>query len=55
MGYVEHAVGATNLWKEPDVTLARLEFDRLRTLALGPSSSPSGTGSSTTDVLACAR
>jgi hypothetical protein len=55
MAYVEHALSATNLWKDPDVTLARLTFDRLRTLALGPSSSPSGTGSSTTDDLACAR
>jgi hypothetical protein len=36
MAYVEHALGATILWKEPDVTLARLKFDRLRTLALNP-------------------
>jgi hypothetical protein len=55
MAYAEYALGATNLWKEPDVTLARLKFDRLRTPALGPFSSPSGTGSSTTDDLACAR
>lgn len=39
MAYVEHALGATNLWKEPDVTLARLKFDRLRTLALAPGES----------------
>lgn len=36
MAYVEHTLGATHLWKEPEVTLARLKFDRLRTLALSP-------------------
>jgi transcriptional regulator with XRE-family HTH domain len=39
MAYVEHALGATHLWKEPEVTLARLKFDRLRTLALSPGES----------------
>jgi transcriptional regulator with XRE-family HTH domain len=39
MAYVEHALGATHLWKEPEVTLARLKFDRLRTLALAPGES----------------
>lgn len=39
MVYVEHALGATHLWKEPDVTLARLKLDRLRTLALAPAES----------------
>jgi hypothetical protein len=39
MAYVEHALGATHLWKEPEVTLARLKFDRLRTLALSPAES----------------
>jgi transcriptional regulator with XRE-family HTH domain len=39
MAYVEHALGAVHLWKEPDVTLARLKFDRLRTLALAPGES----------------
>jgi hypothetical protein len=37
--YVEHAIGAAHLGKEPHVTLARLEFDRLRTLALAPAES----------------
>lgn len=36
MAYVEHALGATHLEKEPAVTLARLKFERLRTLALAP-------------------
>lgn len=39
MAYVEHALGATNLWKEPDITLARLKLERLRTLALAPTES----------------
>jgi transcriptional regulator with XRE-family HTH domain len=39
MAYVEHALGAAHLWKEPEVTLARLKFDRLRTLALAPGES----------------
>jgi hypothetical protein len=39
MAYVEHALGSTHLWREPEVTLARLKFDRLRTLALAPSES----------------
>ena len=39
MAYVEHALGATHLEKESHVTLARLKFDRLRTLALGPAES----------------
>ncbi|GAA5119212.1 Scr1 family TA system antitoxin-like transcriptional regulator [Pseudonocardia adelaidensis] len=36
MAYVEHALGATRLEKEPAVALARLELERLRTLALAP-------------------
>jgi transcriptional regulator with XRE-family HTH domain len=36
MAYVEHALGATLLEKEPDVALARLTFDHMRTLALAP-------------------
>ena len=36
MAYAEHALGATLLEKEPEVTLARLKFDQLRTLALAP-------------------
>ena len=36
MAYVEHALGASHLEKEPAVTLARLKFERLRTLALAP-------------------
>jgi transcriptional regulator with XRE-family HTH domain len=39
MAYVEHALGATNLWKEPDVTVAKLKLERLRTLALAPAES----------------
>jgi transcriptional regulator with XRE-family HTH domain len=39
MAYVEHALGATHLVKEPDVTRARLVFDQLRSLALGPAES----------------
>ncbi|OLT09274.1 hypothetical protein BJF90_44400 [Pseudonocardia sp. CNS-004] len=39
MAYVEHALGATHLEKEPAVTLARLKFERLRTLALAPAES----------------
>jgi hypothetical protein len=39
MAYVEHALGATHLEKEPHVTLARLKFDQLRTLALAPAES----------------
>ena len=39
MAYVEHALGATHLEKEPAVTLARLTFERLRTLALAPAES----------------
>jgi transcriptional regulator with XRE-family HTH domain len=36
MAYVEHALGAALLEKEPHVRLARLKFERLRTLALDP-------------------
>jgi transcriptional regulator with XRE-family HTH domain len=39
MAYVEHALGAAHLEKEPEVTLARLKFDQLRTLALAPAES----------------
>jgi transcriptional regulator with XRE-family HTH domain len=34
MAYVEHALGAAHLEKEPEVTLARLKFDQLRARAL---------------------
>jgi transcriptional regulator with XRE-family HTH domain len=36
MAYVEHALGATHLVKEPDLDRARLVFDQLRALALTP-------------------
>jgi transcriptional regulator with XRE-family HTH domain len=36
MAYVEHALGATHLVKEPDLNRARLVFDQLRALALAP-------------------
>jgi transcriptional regulator with XRE-family HTH domain len=39
MAYVEHALGATHLVKEPDLTRARLVFDQLRSLALAPAES----------------
>jgi hypothetical protein len=39
MAYVEHALGATHLVKEPDLTRARLVFDQLRSLALTPAES----------------
>jgi transcriptional regulator with XRE-family HTH domain len=39
MAYVEHALGATHLVKEPDLTRARLVFDQLRLLALTPAES----------------
>jgi transcriptional regulator with XRE-family HTH domain len=39
MAYVEHALGAVHIEKEPDVALARLIFDQLRSLALAPAAS----------------
>jgi transcriptional regulator with XRE-family HTH domain len=39
MAYVEHALGATHLEKEPAVTLARVKFDQLRSRALGQAES----------------
>jgi transcriptional regulator with XRE-family HTH domain len=39
MAYVEHALGATHLVKEPDLVRARLVFDQLRSLALTPAES----------------
>jgi len=39
MAYVEHALGATHLVKEPDLVRARLVFDQLRALALTPAES----------------
>jgi transcriptional regulator with XRE-family HTH domain len=39
MAYVEHALGATHLVKEPDLVRARLVFDQLRSLALNPAES----------------
>lgn len=39
MAYVEHALGATHLVKEPDLSRARLVFDQLRSLALAPAES----------------
>jgi uncharacterized protein DUF5753 len=39
MAYVEHALGATHLVKEPDLTRARLVFDQLRSLALASAES----------------
>lgn len=39
IAYVEHALGALTLDKEPDVDRARVFFDRLRAEALGPADS----------------
>ncbi|MGE3289546.1 MAG: helix-turn-helix domain-containing protein [Pseudonocardia sp.] len=39
MAYVEHALGAAHLEKEAEVSLARLKFDQLRSLALAPAES----------------
>jgi transcriptional regulator with XRE-family HTH domain len=39
MAYVEHALGATHLVKEADLTRARIIFDQLRSLALAPAES----------------
>jgi hypothetical protein len=39
MAYVEHALGAVHLEKEAEVSLARLAFDQLRSLALAPAES----------------
>jgi transcriptional regulator with XRE-family HTH domain len=39
LAYVEHALGAALVEKEPDVSLARLKFDQLRSLALAPAAS----------------
>ena len=39
IAYVEHALGAVHLEKEPEVRLARLKFDQLRTRALAPTES----------------
>jgi transcriptional regulator with XRE-family HTH domain len=39
MVYVEHPVGAVHISKEDEVAVARLKFDRLRSLALDPDES----------------
>jgi transcriptional regulator with XRE-family HTH domain len=39
MVYVEHPVGAVHISKEDEVAVARLKFDRLRSLALDPDDS----------------
>jgi transcriptional regulator with XRE-family HTH domain len=39
MGYAEHPVGSVHIEKEEDVTLARLVFDHLRTIAHSPAES----------------
>ncbi|MGH8966661.1 MAG: helix-turn-helix domain-containing protein [Actinomycetes bacterium] len=39
MAYVEHALGATHLVKEPDLVRARLVFEQLQALALTPAES----------------
>jgi transcriptional regulator with XRE-family HTH domain len=41
IAYVEHSLGAVQLEKEEDITLARLKFDQLRYLALDPAASQS--------------
>jgi transcriptional regulator with XRE-family HTH domain len=39
IGYVEHPVGSVHIEKEDDVARARLVFDHLRSVALGPAES----------------
>ncbi|TWF78497.1 helix-turn-helix protein [Pseudonocardia hierapolitana] len=39
MVYVEHPIGAVHISKEEEVAVARLKFDRLRSLALDPDAS----------------
>jgi transcriptional regulator with XRE-family HTH domain len=39
LAYVEHALGAVQLEKDEDVSLARLKFDQLRSLALATAAS----------------
>jgi hypothetical protein len=38
-GYVEHTMGSVHIEKEEDVTVARLVFDHLRTVARSPAES----------------
>jgi hypothetical protein len=39
IAYVEHALGAVQLEQDEDVSMARLKFDQLRSLALAPAAS----------------